>query len=67
MRLRTFTLLIVTVIVIAADGAAQGRRGGRFGMPLQLPENPSYDGGFQFCRIMFRNSGYGDGNGWYVD
>ena len=67
MRLRTFVLLLVTVMVIAADGAAQGRRGGRFGMPLQLPENPSYDGGFQFCRIMFRNSGYGDGNGWYVD
>jgi hypothetical protein len=33
----------------------------------QLPANPGYDGAFQFCRIMFRNSPYGDGNGWYVD
>ena len=26
-----------------------------------------YDGAFLFCRIMFRNSLDGDGNGWYVD
>jgi hypothetical protein len=63
---RTIALLSLTLIIIAADGAAQGRRGGRFAMP-QVPANPPYDGGFQFCRIMFRNSGYGDGAGWYVD
>jgi hypothetical protein len=26
-----------------------------------------YDGGFRFCRIRFRTSPEGDGNGWYVD
>ena len=26
-----------------------------------------YDGGFRFCRIRFRTSPQGDGNGWYVD
>ena len=26
-----------------------------------------YDGGFRFCRIRFRTSPLGDGNGWYVD
>jgi len=27
----------------------------------------SFDGGFQFCRIAFRNAANGDGNGWDVD
>jgi hypothetical protein len=26
-----------------------------------------FDGGFQFCRIVFRNASNGDGNGWDVD
>jgi hypothetical protein len=26
-----------------------------------------FDGGFQFCRIVFRNAPDGDGNGWSVD
>jgi len=34
---------------------------------MQLPPNAPYDGNFRFCRIMFRNSGYGDGHGWNVD
>ena len=34
---------------------------------MQLPANPPYDGAFTFCRIMFRQNPYGDGNGWSVD
>jgi Domain of unknown function (DUF4159) len=29
--------------------------------------NPTYDGAFMFCRIMFRNASNGDGAGWSVD
>jgi hypothetical protein len=62
------------LIAITAAGAAapagsrmepQRRRGGRFAM--RLPPNPDYDGAFTFCRVMFRNSPYGDGGGWSVD
>ena len=48
------------ILLIASVGAAQYRRGGRFGYG-QLRENPPYDGSFQFCRIMFRNAMDGDG------
>ena len=60
-------LIAVGVLLVAAVGAAQfQRRGGRFGYG-QIRENPTYDGAFQFCRIMFRNASNGDGGGWAVD
>ncbi len=57
------------VLASAAAGQFQGRRGnrsGRYGFG-QVPPNPSYDGAFMFCRIMFRNASNGDGGGWSVD
>jgi hypothetical protein len=33
----------------------------------QIEPNPPYDGAFMFCRIMFRQNPYGDGDGWWVD
>ena len=66
-RLRApVVLAIAGVLLIASVGAAQFRRGGRFGYG-QMRENPPYDGSFQFCRIMFRNAMDGDGGGWNVD
>jgi hypothetical protein len=47
-----------------AGGAAQ--RFGRGRSPIQA-RNPDYDGAFTFCRIMFRQNPYGDGDGWSVD
>jgi hypothetical protein len=55
------------VIVASSAGIEPQRRGGRFGMGPFVPPNAPYDGAFRFCRIMFRNSSSGDGNGWYVD
>ena len=55
-------VLLVAGLCVAATAAAQR---GRFG--YRLPPNPSYDGGFMFCRIMFRQASNGDGGGWAVD
>jgi hypothetical protein len=67
----TVVALVATGVVVLGSAAAapfQGLRGGgRFGYGPRVPENPSYDGAFMFCRIMFRNASNGDGGGWYVD
>jgi hypothetical protein len=55
-------VLLVAGLCVAATAAAQR---GRFG--YRLPPNPAYDGGFMFCRIMFRQASNGDGGGWAVD
>ena len=58
----------LTVLLLAAIGDTEPqRREGRGGLLQQGFRNPPYDGQFRFCRIMFRSSGYGDGNGWSVD
>src|SRR5437762_2910946 len=49
--------------MLATTGSAarpQRPGGGRFARGPRLPGNPSYDGAFTFCRIMFRNSPYGE-------
>ena len=51
----------------SAGAQFQRRGGGRFGRGMQTISNPSYDGAFMFCRIMFRNASNGDGAGWSVD
>jgi uncharacterized protein DUF4159 len=58
--------------IAASLSAAQfGRnRGGRspFGVRgLAFATPGDFDGGFQFCRIVFRNASTGDGAGWSVD
>ncbi len=58
---------LLTALTAAADAQFQRRGGGRLGYGPRVPQNPAYDGAFQFCRIMFRNSPNGDGNGWFVD
>ncbi len=57
------------VLASAAAAQFQGRRGGRGGRNFfgGIPPNPSYDGAWMFCRIMFRNASDGDGAGWSVD
>ena len=69
MALRTSGLLLLAVALAAAESAAQQPRfrGGRFMRSEPVSTELHYDGGFNFCRIAFRNSPYGDGNGWFVD
>ena len=62
-RSKWLTAFILAVLVAAAGASAQYRR--RFGVKMITPED--YNGAFLFCRIAFRNSPYGDGNGWGVD
>src|SRR5213593_4302549 len=66
-RNATIVAVLLMAIGLAASATAQrGRfRGG--GPQMQLPPNPPYDGAFRFCRIVFRQNPYGDGDGWSVD
>jgi hypothetical protein len=54
----------VGLLLIASASTAQFRR---FGPPIRMATPDSFDGAFIFCRILFRNQPYGDGNGWGVD
>ncbi|MBW8867703.1 MAG: DUF4159 domain-containing protein [Acidobacteria bacterium] len=58
---------IVLGLFAATAGAQFQRRGGGRFFSQRLRPNAPYDGAFQFCRIMFRNAGNGDGGGWGVD
>jgi hypothetical protein len=66
---RTRRLLATAVLIAscAAVASAQYRRGGRYFGGLRTPTPDSFDGSFNFCRIMFPNAPDGDGNGWAVD
>jgi hypothetical protein len=67
-------LLVAVSLAVGGSAAAPfgqlGRpRGGRgrFGGELPYPTPESFDGRFNFCRIIFRQNPYGDGGGWGVD
>lgn len=69
LRVASVVLLLVILAVTAVSLSAQRRRGGRgFGFaPLRTPTPESFDGGFNFCRIVFSQSSDGDGGNWSVD
>jgi hypothetical protein len=54
------------VLVCAAAASAQFRRSGRFAS-IRTPTPDTFDGSFNFCRIMFQSSRGGDGGNWSVD
>ena len=61
--------LAICLVLAASVAAAQfvrprGMRPSR-GPAFATPDD--FDGGFQFCRIVFRNASDGDGAGWNVD
>ena len=72
MKARTALVAAILVVVVASAVFAQrGRpgRGGRglySGRPARYATLDDFEGGFQFCRIVFRQ-GNGDGAGWNVD
>jgi hypothetical protein len=58
------TVVLVAMCALAAD--AQRRRG-RFFEPIRSPTPESFDGSFNFCRVMFTSSRDGYGGNWSVD
>jgi Domain of unknown function (DUF4159) len=65
-RLVTIVVLIVSFAVVTSAQFRRGGRGRYFG-GLRTPTPESFDGSFNFCRIMFPYAGDGDGGGWAVD
>jgi hypothetical protein len=57
-------LLAVTVLVFTAVGQAQVRW---WQLPPRMATPDSFDGAFNFCRVMYRNQPRGDGGGWSAD
>ena len=55
--------MLLAGVLSASTSAAQRGRNER----ARLATMADFDGGFQFCRIVFRNAPDGDGNGWGVD
>jgi Domain of unknown function (DUF4159) len=68
---RTVAITLAAILLLASVAAAQFRgRGGRQGFngrALRYATLEDFDGGYQFCRLVFRSSPQGDGNGWNVD
>jgi hypothetical protein len=61
---------IAAVLATASTALAQRRRGRGFGWggaPLRMATAESFDGAFNFCRIIFSQSYDGDGGNWSVD
>jgi len=62
---------IAAILATASTALAQRRRGGRgFGFGYAAPRMAtpeSFDGAFNFCRIMYSGSNDGDGGNWSVD
>jgi hypothetical protein len=67
-RLVKGAMAALAIAVFVATASAQGfRRGNRFFEPLRSPTPESFDGSFNFCRIVFPTAYDGDGSGWGVD
>jgi hypothetical protein len=65
---RLCIVLLVAVCIAAVTLSAQRRRNRGFGWaPMRMATAESFDGGFNFCRIVFSESRDGDGGGWGVD
>jgi hypothetical protein len=68
MRGRAIGALAAVLLLAAALGAAQTTRNrGWFQRRAAFATLNDFDGGFQFCRLVFRQSRNGDGAGWNVD
>lgn len=60
-------VVLVAAGICIATASAQRRRGFGFGAYIRSPTPQSFDGAFNFCRVMFSYSNMGDGGSWLVD
>lgn len=67
MRVRPLVLLTVGILLLATLSAAQFGRRSRYQQRAAYATLQDFDSGYQFCRVVFRQSGGGDGAGWNVD
>jgi hypothetical protein len=65
--LKRLAIVVLIVALGAAAAQAQRRGRGRFFEPARSPTPDTFQGAFNFCRIMFGTSYDGFGGGWYVD
>jgi hypothetical protein len=70
-RTRPRLAALLVLALVASLGARQGGRArgepGGIGCRMVFARPEDFDGSFQFCRLVFRQSSNGDGNGWGVD
>ena len=73
MKARAAVITVILIVALASVALAQRGRGGRgggrgvySGRPSRYATMDDFRGGFQFCRVVFRQ-GNGDGAGWNVD
>lgn len=65
---RRIRLAVALLAVLALATAVEAQRRGRFfRVDIRTPTPESFDGRFNFCRVMFSYSNMGDGGGWSVD
>jgi hypothetical protein len=65
--LRVRIAVVVALVAICAVAADAQFRRGRFFEPVRSPTPESFDGSFNFCRIMFTATRGGFGGNWSVD
>lgn len=63
---RRLTAALVLVVLCTVAVTAQFRRGNRF-RTIRYPTEDTFDGAFNFCRVMFESYRGGYGNNWSVD
>jgi Domain of unknown function (DUF4159) len=69
-RSRWLNRVAVAVLIVAfgaAAASAQRRGRGRFFEPVKSPTPDTFQGAFNFCRLMFTSTRGGDGGNWSVD
>ncbi|HYB95629.1 MAG TPA: DUF4159 domain-containing protein [Vicinamibacterales bacterium] len=67
---RSWARAVMVLVLLAVTTAAFAQFGRGFGsrMRMRLPEESSYDGGFTYCRGVYRSGRRdGSGNGWTTD
>lgn len=68
MRRRTRIVVFSLIAAVALSAAAEAQRRGRWFRGVIRTATPdSFDGRFNFCRVMTSVSRMGDGGGWAVD
>ena len=65
MRVKTAVAVVVTVLLGLVPLAVYAQRG--FRVAAQLATEESFDGNFQYCRVVYRTNPRGDGGSWSTD